>query len=539
MPSVPNKLRGVAAAATLAATAAAAPTADVSAADLPGDPIVERHGVSSANGQPVVNFDHHQQILANSTAQTEAVCWHRQKGKDFTAAGIAVKDAFVTGHDWFIISITQRQADATFRKAKAFARALQRVMNAVQVIQYTDSNSDQRDPETGQRFVFKAREIILPGGGRIMSLPGRDPDALAGLTGNLILTEFALFPNGGHEHWEVVFPLTTRGYRTLVISTPRGKETKFYELCTGGEANYHRCTIWDSVAAGWSPVPGQPQWTTDDVDDLKRRYGNDAKFAREYECEFSGDLDVLIKWTLLEQAAALAEGRPFTSRVFTGELSGDDLRWFEQLATIGRQLGRRNELGWDVARRGDLAATALNVATGTASAAGPRHLAGMALFRDVRIDQQRDANASMMRADAGTVGAGDSTGLGLQGNEELEHWFKHRRPPGDGLPASRWTPVTFGAKSKGMLASGGLTRFGDGAQTLPPVAGETAWVAADLYGLHAEEKNDRLVLDETGNPHLPDSHNDPAYAILLAQHAGGLHPFHRPLPKPTRKPAGL
>ena len=43
----------------------------------------------------------------------------------------------------------------------------------------------------------------------------------AGLTGNIIFTEFGLFPRGGQAHWRVIFPLATRGFMVIVISTPR------------------------------------------------------------------------------------------------------------------------------------------------------------------------------------------------------------------------------------------------------------------------------------------------------------------------------
>ena len=112
----------------------------------------------------------------------------------------------------------------------------------------------QRDGDLGESFEFKARELHLPNGGRVVSLPGRNPDALAGLTGNVIFTELGLFPNGGYEHWRVVFPLTTRGHRVIVISTPRGKNTKFFELVSDPETySVHTCDIHRSIAEGLHP----------------------------------------------------------------------------------------------------------------------------------------------------------------------------------------------------------------------------------------------------------------------------------------------
>jgi phage FluMu gp28-like protein len=132
-----------------------------------------------------------------------------------------------TGQDWYIVSLTQRQADATFAKCLKVARTFKPGSSRARM---GESDFEARDKWIDQKFVFTAREIVFPNGGRVVSLPGRDPDTLAGLTGNVIFTEFGLFPGGGYDHWGVVFPLTTRGYKVIVISTPRGKNTKFYEL---------------------------------------------------------------------------------------------------------------------------------------------------------------------------------------------------------------------------------------------------------------------------------------------------------------------
>ena len=540
MSDLADKLKRTAAAGLIAAAAAsAAPVAaDVSASMTAAElePLARDVAAVGDSFKPVVTFDPAQRRAFLDKSQTLVLNWHRQKGKDFWAAGVAADDAFARGSEWFIISLTQRQADATFRKVRAFARAIERITGIL--CPCRDTLMEQTDPETNQKFVFKAREIVFPTGGRIVSLPGRDPDTLAGLTGNVIFTEFALFPKGGYPHWEVIFPLTTRGFRILIISTPRGKTTKYYELTTDPSASYHRTTIWESVAEGWSPIPGEPDWTEADVEDLRKRYGS-TKFTREYECEFTGDLDALIRWTLLEQAAALSLGRPFFTRTFTDAIDADGAA---QVAAWARTLaasGRRVELGWDPARSRDLGSTAGNVASD--AGAGPRHLGLVCLYRNVPLFEQRDLHRRVMRDDPRHVGAGDATGLGQQSNEELQVEFRHRQTPGDGLPISRWEPVPFTGPRKSAMASNALVRFQAGAQTLPPVVGDYAWVAADVYGIQSEEGDDgRLALDEAGNPHLADSHNDVGWSIFLSQYAGGLHPFTKPLPRPlARKPANL
>lgn len=178
------------------------------------------------------------------------VNWHRQKGKDFTAAAKAVRQALESGQAWFIVSLTQRQADATFDKCKKVAKALMEMLKVSGPVEEETHATEQWDKELKQGFQFLARTIRLPGGGSVTSLPGRDPDTLAGLTGNVIFTEFGLFPGGGYDHWRVVFPLSTRGFQVIVISTPRGKNTKFYELCQNLDGAYsvHFCDIHHSLA---------------------------------------------------------------------------------------------------------------------------------------------------------------------------------------------------------------------------------------------------------------------------------------------------
>ena len=64
------------------------------------------------------------------------------------------------------------------------------------------------------------------------------------------MTEFGLYPKGGYEHWGVLFPIITRGsFKIVIISTPRGKNTKFYELMQNEDGDYstHTCDIYKSV----------------------------------------------------------------------------------------------------------------------------------------------------------------------------------------------------------------------------------------------------------------------------------------------------
>ena len=470
--------------------------------------------------EPVVRFDPSQRRLFEDEARVIVVNWHRQKGKDFTTAAKAVDHCLRTGQDWFIISITQRQADATFRKCRAFAKAFEHLLGIE--LGWAEGGYDvEQKGEGGSTFVFKARELILPGGGRVVSLPGRDPDTLAGLTGNVVFTEFGLFPNGGYDHWRVVFPLSTRGFQVVVISTPRGRNTKFYEVHQD-DATYsvHTCDIERSVAEdGFALADNKGRPCT--IGEFRKLYGDEAGWLREYLCQFTGDLSSLLKWAQIEEAAALSAGRPLTVLRFDGAVNFPALG--AALAGVELDLkaaGARGEAGWDVARRGDLSSLALNLAIRNR----PKHLRLLLLMQDVPFAEQRRAVELVMKTSRRNVGAGDSTGLGMSDNEALSTTF------GD-----RWLSFSFAGAGKRELASGLATAFGDGGQTLPPLDGPHAYVAHDLYAVQKDDSGGNLKIDESSNPLLPESHCDIAYAVALAPRRRLADRREAPAPAPDEK----
>lgn len=478
----------------------------------------------------VIRFDASQRRLFDDPSRVIVVNWHRQKGKDFTAAAKAVDDAIRTGQDWFIVSLTQRQADATFAKCKRVARAYEAMLG---LAAGDDSQWDFEavDREINQRFLFAAREIRFPGGGRVVSLPGRDPDTLAGLTGNVIFTEFGLFPGGGYDHWGVVFPITTRGFKVIVISTPRGKNTKFYELWSDKETySVHTCDLQQSVEReGFVLLDQHGNPTT--IEQFRRLYNDESKWPREYGCQFTGDLEALIKWAQLLTAAELGADLPFDLLWIEGESgavmggAGD----FFKAGLARAALPGRLEIGWDVARRGHLSALWVNQAI----PAKPKHLRFLVLMHGAEFALQRNVVRAAMdaRGWGSGVGCGDATGLGMDSNETLQQLYR-----------DRWEPVNFGGKTKSELGSIGATTYGDRGQSLPAVDGPEKFIHTDLYAIQKQEAGGQdphgaqrtLKLEETENTLLPQSHCDIAYANLLSLRAGTIL-AGAPLPPPQKK----
>lgn len=504
--------------------------------------------VEAGPNDSVIKFDRSQRRLFEDQSRVIAVNWHRQKGKDFTAAAKAVDHAMRTGQTWYIVSLTQRQADATFEKCIKVAKSYQFMLKRLDKMTVSEAQFIEHDERIDQLFVYKARMIELPGGGRVISLPGKNPDALAGLTGNVIFTEFGLFPNGGYDHWRVIFPLSTRGFQVILISTPRGKKTKFFEICSDPETySYHFCDIHQSVnEEGFVLTDNKGDPTT--IEKFKRLYNDDSGWQREYECKFTGDLDALITWAQLLSA----QDPDLVIRVIRVNAGNG---WSENFFNWPDMPAGRLEFGWDVARHRHFSSFWGNLARRD----GKKELRFLVLMNETEFATQRHIIRAGMNSRVGSVGCGDATGLGMDSNETLTVEYP-----------DRWEGLSFNSKTKSELGSTGRTMFGDGIQRLPmfvrddetglsittgtgdvvpvgPIRGRgTAckFIATDLYSLQCEPTGDaadkRLALSETENELEPASHCDIAYSALLAQRAGSLQGGRRrPLPPPQEnKPEG-
>ena len=454
--------------------------------------------------RPVIQLYPYQKAFFADAHRVQVAIWCRQAGKDFTTACKGIDDALRTGQAWFIISLTQRQADATFDKCKLVAKGMK--LAAAQIADGPEYI--ERDPETDMGFRCVARTLHLPGGGSVTSLPGRDPDTLAGLTGNVILTEFGLFPKGGYPHWRVVFPLATRGFKVIVISTPRAKNTKFYELVSDTETySVHRVDIHRAVADGM-PLRGE-DGADITIDEFKALYGDEIGWRREYLCEFTGDLEALVKWNQLVAAGEAGRGLPFDClRIDRG--AGWESGAFRRLAKISG----RAEIGWDVARHRHFSSLWVNVAY----PGQPRRLRYLVLMTETTFALQRSILFELMDSHPHNVGVGDATGLGMDSNETLETKY-----PG------RWQAHTFTVQGKREIGSHLMTAFDEGGQIIPPVDApdnDHKFIATDIYAVQKEAGTDEksLKLIESQNPLLPESHCDIAYSGGLAEKAATIRP---------------
>jgi phage FluMu gp28-like protein len=245
--------------------------------------------------------------------------WSRQVGKSFAASLEAVLDCVENPRSlWVFLSRGERQSKELAEKAK-------RHLEAIQVV--VEMFDEPFDAETTQTV------IRLPNGSRIISLPA-NPDTARGYSGNVLLDEFALHQNS-REIWGALFPTITRSkkYRLRVLSTPKGRQGKFYELWqpTDGVWSRHRVDIYDAVRQGLEVDP----------EELRRGLKDPVLWEQEYLLEF---VDESTAWLPYELIVACEDSQA----TIDGELQGE--------LYLGMDIGRHRDLSviWVAERVGDV-----------------------------------------------------------------------------------------------------------------------------------------------------------------------------------------
>ena len=436
-------------------------------------------------GDALIKLTDYQLKAVQDKSRVAIFKWCRQAGKDFTASLIAVLDGLESGNNWYIVSLTQRQALATAKKAQTHARAIGLVVGDLTEIQTKDRDG----------FLQTSYGVRLPNGAEIVALPGKDPDALAGLTGNVIFTEMALFPNNGTDHWRVVFPLSTRGFRILAISTPRGTETKFAELCRNPKGKYsvHVVDIHAAIAGGLElrDETGKPI-TPAELEDI---YNDPSGWNREYLCLEGEDWDPLISWEHIH--TCLATYQP--ERLHIEGMAALDAALQEQvkpmIARLRAGMTGQPVFGYDIGVTGDLAAIPLGERIGDVT--WQRGLITMHGVDD--FEWQRQVVRELMHA--GFIGVGDASGLGRDSCQQLEKEFT----------TYRFRGLVFTGESKSALCVQLMQAFQASKARLAKDDLETQY---DLHSLAKKEVGvaKRLQVVANRNPMLKYSHCDIALA---------------------------
>jgi len=260
----------------------------------------------------------------------------RQIGGSVTATLDIVLHAIATGEPWITMSRSQRQAKSLLTKAARHVRAI-------------DRWSRQKHGTSVVADIGSER-IDFRNGAHITAVPC-DPDTTVGETSNWLLDEFALFPRS-RELYGIVKPSIMHGKRMVIVSTPRGKDNKFYDLiqeAQGGSGGYslHTTTIKDAFEDGIVLYDNQGRVASYETFRLEQiaDVGEDMYF-QEYEGVFSDELHALLTWSLVTACQ--------DSRISIHKTPAQ-LRALNRPLYVGIDIGRRRDLTviWVLSKNGD------------------------------------------------------------------------------------------------------------------------------------------------------------------------------------------
>jgi len=349
--------------------------------------------------------------------------------------------------------------------------------------------------------------IRFRNGARICSLSS-NPLAFAGKGGDVLIDEMDLHPDP-ETLYAMAYPCITWGGQLEIVSAYSADgcdQTLFARLCAEAAAanprsfSLHRTTIDDAIAAGFVDKinaaslrrGGPPQSAGEFRTRLRQGCLGPNDFNSQYLCipnRAAGDALIDaddLNAACCPQPVLRADGfQPeFTEPAF----------WRSR---VDPDSSARYALGYDPARTGDLSAWWLNRIERDNTAVPE----AVITLKNCRFEQQKRIVAAILEGLDATA-CGDRTGLGMAVCEELEERY----------PDS-FRGVSFAAE-KTALGLNTAAAFENRRQKLPQDCPE---IVADLAGIRkGTAATGRLQLIESGNPLLPDSHNDIFWSLALA-----------------------
>ena len=351
-------------------------------------------------------------------------------------------------------------------------------------------------------FVVKFRN-----GARICSISS-NPLAFAGKGGDILIDEMDLHAEQ-ETLYAMAYPCTTWGGQLEIVSaySADGSEnTEFARLCKEAKDenpkgfSFHRTTLDDAISEGFvekvnevKTAKGRPTQTREQFrEQIRKGCINRGAFESQYLCipnQARGQQ--LIEPSDLVRASVRLDMLRRHIESDKSDLSDlSDVHFWRRFFT-----GHRHVFGYDIGRTGDLTSIWVNRLSG-----GTASLAALITMRGIRFESQKDVVRALL--DAGAVGCGDKTGLGMAVCEDLEEHY-----------AGRFLGLNF-ASSKMQLGTLLQSAFEAGNQQIPLECPE---VKADLAAIKKETTTaGRLILAEGRNELLPASHCDLAWSNALA-----------------------
>lgn len=366
--------------------------------------------------------------------------WARQTGKTFGATLEGALDMAETGSPWVVLSSGDRASRENIEAAQRHCQAIGAGASAFEGYDVFGAAS------------YKVHGIRLPNGGRMIGLPA-NPDTARGHSANVLLDEFA-FHRDSRKIWAALFPTITRGFKIRVVSTPQGKQNKFYEIATGAEFAHHVVTIYDAVAGGLELRDERGQPTTPEA--LRAALGDEEAWAQEYLVEFLDEATAWVPYELIAEAEdlGLAADPPWAADLVAGAQEAHRVAPGEvrELAATLPEISSEVFLGMDIGRRRDLTMLWLLADRGQAK----ETLAVIELARQPFGVQER-VLWTLLREFRIRRACLDASGLGLQLAERAVERFG----------AWRVEPVSFTQAAKEALAVGLKTGLEDRRVRIP------------------------------------------------------------------------
>lgn len=245
---------------------------------------------------PALSLYAYQRAWLNDKGRFKIGMFARQTGKTFTTTLEIVDDCFAAEAvgkraRWVILSRGERQAREAIetgvkRHVEAYGIAC-RVIDGSELVGGIEVNK---------------LEVVFPGGSRISALPA-NPDTARGFSANVFLDEFA-FHKDSHAIWRALFPVTRKGWRLIVTSTPNGKGNKFYELMTDTKLaevwSRYTVDIYRAVADGL-PL---------DIDAFRAAMNDEDSWAQEFELKWLDEAAAWISYDLIDGVEHDQAGNP-------------------------------------------------------------------------------------------------------------------------------------------------------------------------------------------------------------------------------------
>ena len=307
----------------------------------------------------IMRFQPWQQRWLADTSRFKIGMISRQIGKTFVCCAELVEDcinAEIAGKRtrWVILSRGERQAKEAMTAyikpmTKAFWELYRGILNGPEPEVVEQDYRFTRDD--GTDATYSSAEVTFPGGSRITALPA-NPDTARGFSANVLFDEFAIHPDS-KEIWAAAYPIISKGWKARVVSTPKGKSNKFYELMTEEPTVWSRHTIdiHQAVAEG----------ADRNIAELRAGLNDDDLWAQEFELEWRDGATAWLDYELINACETEGWGRTRRMEFTDGKLTicveeGEPIGDPRGPVFVGMDIARKRDLTciWAAERVGDV-----------------------------------------------------------------------------------------------------------------------------------------------------------------------------------------